>query len=102
MTMKKITLWKSYDPNPLFGGYQWHLEPVNRQWDCITSEPHTVCLPDDFYIDVNTLGQKMIFKQGCEIAYSLTIGKNCENGNPYLIGGHSVESIKLKVLKDEK
>lgn len=32
--------------------------------------------------------------------YELIIGRSdCENGNPYLVGGSPVESIKLKVIR---
>lgn len=97
--MKTIKLWKAYNPNGLFGGYSWHTEDVRDGWEQMYSDPYEVEVPDDFYIEKSTSGEILFFKNGCGHGYRLAIGSNCENGNPYLVGGSPVESIKLRVIK---
>lgn len=98
--MKKVILWKVYSFDRLYGGWNWSIEEIYNDWDHVYSDPYWVEIPDDFYIGENMSGQKMFFRAGCDMGYILTIGRNCENGNPYL-DGH----IKLNVLgpvnKDE-
>lgn len=97
--MKKIILWKSYNPDRLFGGYQWHIDEVYNDWDHIYSEPYEVEILENFEVGVTVAFEKMFFKRGCDKGYYLVIGQNCENGNPYLVGGDPVEKIKLKVIR---
>jgi len=98
--MKTITLWRAYNPDRLFGGYSWHIEEVRCGWDHVYSDSYKVEIPDDFSVGKSDMSKKMFFKQGCKQGYELTIGRSdCENGNPYLVGGSPVESIKLRVIK---
>lgn len=98
--MKTVTLWLTYNPDRLFGGYSWHIEEVYDGRNHIYSEPYKVEIPDEFYIGESVYLKKMFFKEGDNRGYELTIGRNdCENSSPYLVGGTSVESIKLKVIK---
>lgn len=97
--VKTVTLWRTYNPDRLFGGYSWHIEEVRDGWNHVYSDPFEVEIPDDFYVGESVMSKKCFFKQGCNQGYELTIGRSdCENGNPYLIGGIPVESIKLKVI----
>jgi len=94
--MKKVVLHKTH--NPILGIWGWSAEEKNDYQNLIFSDPYYVEMPDDFYPEETTLGKTMFFKKGCNVGYKLTIGRNSENGSPYLVGGRPVESIKLKVL----
>lgn len=94
--MKKVILHKTH--NPILGIWRWSTEEKNDYQNFIFSDPYYVEIPDCFYLGETTLGNTMFFKDGCNVGYELTIGKNHENGSPYLVGGRPVESIKLKVL----
>lgn len=97
--MKKVILYKYFNPDKLFGGYGWSIKEVWDDWNHIYSDPYYVEIPDNFNLGETNIGEEMYFKDGCNQAYKLTIGKtDCENGNPYLIGGSPVESIKLRVI----
>lgn len=97
--MKTVILWKVYSPDRLFGGYSWHTEEVQDGWRQVYSDAYEVEVPDDFYIEKSTSGEILFFKTGCGHGYRLAIGSNCENGNPYLVGGRPVKTIKLRVIK---
>lgn len=94
--MKKVILHKTH--NPILGIWGWSTEEVNDYQNLIFSDPYYVEIPDEFVPDKTKYEKTMFFKNGCNTGYELTIGRNSENGNPYLIGGSPVESIKLKVL----
>lgn len=99
--MKKEILYKTFDTDPLRGGYDWSIGKVSNSFrqNYVYSEPYYVEIPDEFHLAETQAGNMMYFKDGVDRAYTLTIGNGkTENGNPYLIGGSPVESIKLKVL----
>ena len=97
--MKRVVMYKYFNPDRLFGGYGWSIEEVWDDWNQIYSDPYYVEIPDNFNLGENVTGEKMYFKEGCNHGYQLTIfDENNKNGSPFLIGGDSTELIKLKVV----
>lgn len=96
----KIKIWKIYNPDRLWGGYEWNLEEIRNDWDGIYSDPYETKLPEEFYVGETMGGADAVFKQGCSYAYVLTISDSqSENGVPLLVGGSPVEMIKLSVTE---
>ncbi|MCC8156341.1 MAG: hypothetical protein LIO54_03580 [Oscillospiraceae bacterium] len=98
--MKHYTLYKICNYDRLFGGYDWSITP--HRGDLITSTPYEVEVPDDFYLAETVNGETMFFREGCDRAYTLTIGRNAEGGEPYLISSNGNETIKLRVIREIK
>lgn len=96
--MKKVIMYKYYNPDRLFGGWGWSIEEAWDDWNNIYSEPYEVEIPDDFRLANNIYHKVMYFKGSCNIGYQLSKSGNDENCMPYLIGGSPVECIRLKVI----
>lgn len=98
--MKKVIMYKYFNPDNLFGGYGWSIDKIWDDWNHVYSDAYEVEIPDNFSIGETITGEKMYFKDGCDLGYQLNIGNiNFKNGNPYLIGGSPTESVKCNVIK---
>lgn len=80
--MKKVIMYKYFNPDRLFGGYGWSIEEVWDDWNHIYSDPYYVEIPDNFNLGKTVIGEEMYFKDGCNQGYELTIGRtDCEKGH---------------------
>lgn len=96
--MKKVIMWKYFNPDRLFGGWGWSIEKVWDDWNHIYSAPYYVEIPDDFHIKKTAYGQLMYFRDGWDYGYDLSKTSSAEVCTPLLIGGKDVETVKVRVI----
>jgi len=95
--MKRFILHKVHDCDSLYGGWDWSIRPV-EDGNMVSSTPWEVEVPDDFSLEETVSGEMMFFREGHDLAYSLSIGRSSEGGNPYLISAD--EMVKLTVIRE--
>jgi len=97
--MKTVKMWKTYNPDRLFGGYFWNKEYVYDDWKGVNSDPYLVEVPDEFYVGKSTVDADEIFSTKSQIAYDVCGTSTLKNCRPLLIGGSPVEEVELKIVR---
>lgn len=80
------------------GRWGWNLEKVWDEWNRVYSSPYYVEVPDDFKVYKSVTGEKMFFRNGCDIGYEICGTSSLEDCEPVLIGGSPVEIVKIKPI----